>query len=120
VVAQEIAGDAEEISARLYLSVAGRRGAEEADVALLHEIVGEGGIAGDSGEIGPQRTGGTLVEECKSFAGLFTVHGGLRGLHCVGDLGSGEDKVPVHEKPRRGRLEIRVMSVMDIMDDLGL
>jgi hypothetical protein len=109
VVAEEIAGDAKEIAAGFHFAVAGRGGAEETDVAFLHEVVGEGGVAGDSGEIGPEGTGGTLVEGGKSF----TIHGGLRGLRCVADRDAGENEVPVHEKPRKGRWEIRVMGVMD-------
>lgn len=53
VVAQEIGCDAEEIAPRLDFAVTGRVSAEEADVAFLHEVVGEGGVAGDPGEIGP-------------------------------------------------------------------
>jgi hypothetical protein len=100
VVAEEIAGDAKEIAAGFHFAVAGRGGAEETDVAFLHEVVGEGGVAGDSGEIGPEGTGGTLVEGGKSFAGLFT---GLFTLH------GGSEACTVSVISTRGRTKSQFM-----------
>ena len=62
MVAQQVSGDAEEIAAGGDVALAGKACAEKADVALLHEVVGEGWVAGGAGEVGPERARGPLVE----------------------------------------------------------
>ena len=106
VVAEEVAGDAEEVAAAVEFAIEGSGGAEEADEALLHEVVGEGGIAGDSGEVGPEGAGGALIEGGEGVAGHCACVrcGGLRGV-ADGCAGEREDVVPVH------RVELRVDGV---------
>src|ERR1700749_4370868 len=72
----QIGGAAEEIAAGSDFAVARSIGAKKADVALLHEVVGECGVGGDAHEIGPEGTGGALVEACEGF----TLHGKAGGV----------------------------------------
>jgi len=75
MIAKQVGGDAEEVEAGGRLAFAGKgrsaRGTEKTDVAFLHEIFGEGGIGGDTGKIGPERTGGTGVERSEGVV----IHG---------------------------------------------
>src|SRR6185437_14216712 len=64
----------------------------EADVALLHQVVGEGWVARGAGEVGPERVRSPLVE----LRELLAVHGRLRYWGRVGDCDGRNCVFPVH------------------------
>ncbi len=107
VVAQKVAGDAEEITARVEFAVERGGCAEKTDEALLHEIVCECGVTGDTGEIGPEWTGGPFVEGSEEVAGHRGASDGLDCRYCVSSGDGGEDVVPSHRlRPRSVRLGV--------------
>ena len=88
VVAQQVGGDAKEVTAcgDFAIAVEGRGsvGGEKADVALLQEVVGQGGVAGVRGEVGPEGAGRPLVKGGEGVA----IHVRPGGRRRPGDLGA--------------------------------
>jgi len=97
VVTKEIGCDAEEVAAGGDFAFRYQRGgegsAEVADEAFLHEVVGEGGIAGDAGEVGPERPGRATVEAGEEVA-IHCVKGQRLCLRRVGGDEAGENGFP--------------------------
>lgn len=67
VIAQQVTGDAEEITSRGNLTVESDVSAEEADIAFLGEVVGESVVGGDARQISPKGPGRALIKAGKSL-----------------------------------------------------
>ena len=92
MVAQQVAADAEEVAAACDFAVSGKARAEKADVALLHQVVGQRRVAGGPRQVGPQGLRGPLVE-CRE---LIAVHGRLRHAGRRGNGDAWNGVFPVH------------------------
>ena len=77
MVSQQICRDAEQVAPARYFTIRQMGYAQETQIRLLHQVVGQRGIAADARQIGPQRTGRPLVERGERI----TIHG-LRGVRC--------------------------------------
>jgi hypothetical protein len=97
IVGQEVGGDAKEIAPTVLLALAGKAGAQEAQVGLLGQVVGKRAVARDPRQVGPQRPRGALVERAE---------GGGVEPDALG--GAGECRGGLPEGDRRGRRRTQI------------